>query len=187
MKLFRQILSLILIIPLTVFSQSNGKEITRKQQDKEIKTKKALEHGQVIFENKVALIHFDKTAVLKIFLKELNSKSLNNCNTARINNFISQIKESSTEIYIFPELGENIKPADKFEVEFQGYLLDKIVQNLEIAVFNKSKKEYESKILHRKISSNNGYCMTELIFANEDKLIETTLSTDIIIIEDCNK
>lgn len=178
---------LTIILPLTTTSCLTGKMTPKKSFAKEIKTEIALEKGQIIFENEVAIIRFDKTEVLGILEKEIKTKNINKCHEKRLSRYINQVKNLNTETNIFPDLGNIIKTSDNFEISFQRNLIKNLVLHYRIAVFNKSKKEFEKKIVYRKKPTEGYCCMTNIEFIDGQKILDTDLFTDFIVIEECEE
>ncbi len=178
---------LTIFIPLTITSCLTGKMTANKSFEKEIKTESALEKGQIIFENEFAIIRFDKTEVLGILEKEIKTKNINKCHEKRLSRYINQVKNLNSETNIFPDLGNVIKTPDYFEINFQRDLVKNLVLHYKIAVFNKSKKEFEKKIVYRKKSTEGYCCMTNIEFIDGQKILDTDLFTDFIVIEECKE
>jgi hypothetical protein len=84
---------LTIFIPLTVTSCLTGKKTPKKSFEKEIKTESTLEQGQIIFENEVAIIHFDKTEVLGFLEKEIKTKNINKCHEKRLSRYIGSAEK----------------------------------------------------------------------------------------------
>lgn len=175
---------LIIFFPLTILSCSTGKMTANNPYEKNIKTVSTLENGQLIFENELAIIHFDKNEVLKLLEKEMNNKNINKCHEKRLKRHISQIKKLNSETNLFADLVDT-ENSDYFEVNFQRELINKLVLNFEIAVFNKSKNEFEKMIIYRKHKMKGYCCNTDIIFSNGKKILDTKLFTDNVLIEEC--
>ena len=181
------IIFLTIILPLTTSSCLTGKITSQKPFEKEIKTESELEKGQVIFENEVAIIHFDKKDVLEILEKEIKNKNINKCDKKRLSHYTNLVKNIHSETNIFPDIGNVIKQPEYFEVNFQRDLVKNLVLNYKFAVFNKSKKEFEEKIVYRKKPTEGYCCMTNIEFIDGQKILDTDLFTDCVLIEECEE
>ena len=184
----RTLLILILIFSshFATISCFRGKMFIQKSQDKEIRTNSSIEKGLVVFENDVAIIHFDKEDVLSILENEIKNKEISFCDKNRLSRYISIIKDIKSETRIFQLLENNDHNTDYFEINFLRDLIDKLILNSDFAIFDKSKNQFVDKIIYRKKQTVDSCCMTDILLLSGEKILDTNLFTDNILVEECD-
>ena len=100
-----------------------------------------LEAKDFLFENELAIVYFDKEAILKFLKKELKKKkNISKCDHERYIKYISNIEEGNVSTFDILKWGNDIS---NFNEIFHLKLLGSLLLNTKFSILKKSTGVYE--------------------------------------------
>ena len=151
---------------------------------KKIRTNSKFEKGDLLYENNLAVVHFDRELALKALNEILEKQKMSDCDRKRLVNCIENIEKGN--IFIFETLTNpwNIYPGDFYE-SFKNWTFHFLLLKGNFSILNKSTGVFEKYLTYNRNSSLMCCCNVYFKFPNGDTFITTSICTDfIIVVED---
>ena len=155
--------------------------LTNRTIRKEIKTNSELQKGDLIYENNLAVVYFDRKLTLKVLRKELKNKFFTKCDKNRLIKCIENIEKGNATLF------EHLNN-DFFDEMFKNRILELLLLKSKFSILNKSTGIYEKYLIYNKSKMMVGHCcFVDFEFPNGDRFITTRIATSIVIIEKCDE
>ena len=182
------IAGLIFILYLLFYSCYSIKRYRAVPLKKEIRARTELEKGDLLYEDGLAILYFDREVTLKMLKNRLKNNYDRKCDKNRLIECIENIEKGNSLIFE-PLKGplETVEFSYYFEKEFKCRILELLLLNSKFSIFNKSTKVYEEYLIYKRTRGVWGCCSNYFEFPNGDQFITTAIFTDFIIIEDCDE
>ena len=182
------IAGLIFILCLLFYSCYSKKRYRAVPLKKEIRAGTELEKGDLLYEDGLAILYFDREVTLKMLKNRLKNNYDKKCDKNRLIECIENIEKGNSLIFepLKGPLG-TVEYTYHFEEEFKCRILESLLLNSKFSIFNKSTKVYEEYLIYNRTQGGWGCCFHRFEFSNGDRFITTKTFTDFVIIEDCDE
>jgi len=147
--------------------------------EKEIKANTELEKGDLLYEDSLAVLYFDREFTLEMLKNRLNS--VKKCDKNRLIECIKNIERGNTIIFA------PLEREYDFDEMFKYGILQSLLLNSSFSVLNKSTGVYEEYLIYKRSATLWGCCFVHFEFPNGDRFITTHIFTDNIVIENCDE
>ena len=148
---------------------------------KEIKLKYKTENNDLIYENSVAILHFDREITKKILEYELKKHSINKCYKTLLISCIEKIEIGNNTIL------DNFQTKEKTNSsveELQNRIIEILLLKSKFSIYNKEKKIFEKLLIYNKRNGNGYCCNVDFEFSDGSELINTRRFSDSIVLDE---